>query len=273
MVRKPGLCATISKNTATKTPIYALAEASVGINSKAVVRGVQREDKNILGSIHFGIGTNIDVGGTIHSKIHMDGVILEPTLYVDGEKRIEKGRFLRPVDRPLLSAGEVRNTLKRAGPRRGTTAWPWEGSDEESRQAHLARQLGWPCATGASAQSVDSVYRNKTLRILVPTGAGGDRSLYTNVFASFSGAIPGNPAVVPVFMPGAGGSVALNNAYSVAASDGLTIVTPLTSVLAAQIVGDQSVKYDATKFQWIGRTADATRVLFVSTKLNIADAR
>lgn len=80
---------------------YCPAEASIGINSKAVVRGVQREDKNILGSIHFGIGTNIDVGGTIHSKIHLDGVILEPTLYVDGEMRIENGRFLRRVDGPL----------------------------------------------------------------------------------------------------------------------------------------------------------------------------
>ena len=74
------------------------AEASIGINSKAMVRGVQREDKNILGSIHFGIGTNVDVGGTIYSNIHMDGVILEPTLYVDGEMRIEHGRFLRPVE-------------------------------------------------------------------------------------------------------------------------------------------------------------------------------
>jgi leucyl aminopeptidase (aminopeptidase T) len=77
------------------------AEASVGINSKALVRGVQREDKNILGSMHFGLGTNVDVGGTIMSNIHMDGVILEPTLYVDGEKRIEHGKFLRPVDRPV----------------------------------------------------------------------------------------------------------------------------------------------------------------------------
>ena len=75
------------------------AEASVGINSKAKIRGVQREDKNIIGSMHFGLGTTIDVGGTVHSNIHMDGVILEPTLYVDGDKRIEDGRFLRPVDR------------------------------------------------------------------------------------------------------------------------------------------------------------------------------
>lgn len=77
------------------------AEASVGINSKALVRGVQREDKNILGSMHFGLGTNIDVGGTVLSKIHMDGVILEPTLYVDGDKRIEHGRFLRPIEGPM----------------------------------------------------------------------------------------------------------------------------------------------------------------------------
>jgi 2,5-dihydroxypyridine 5,6-dioxygenase len=73
------------------------AEASVGINRKAVVRGNQREDKNIFGSMHFGLGTNADVGGTIHSAIHMDGVVLAPTLVVDGVRTIENGRFLVPV--------------------------------------------------------------------------------------------------------------------------------------------------------------------------------
>ena len=48
--------------------------------------------------MHFGLGTNVDVGGSIMSKIHMDGVILEPTLYVDGVKRIEHGRFLVPIE-------------------------------------------------------------------------------------------------------------------------------------------------------------------------------
>ncbi len=73
------------------------AEASVGINRKAVIRGVQREDKNIFGCMHFGLGTNIDVGGTVRSAIHMDGVVLEPTLYVDGELRIKDGEFQVPV--------------------------------------------------------------------------------------------------------------------------------------------------------------------------------
>jgi hypothetical protein len=31
----------------------------------------------------------------------MDGIILEPTLYVDGDKRIEHGRFLRPIEGPM----------------------------------------------------------------------------------------------------------------------------------------------------------------------------
>ena len=74
------------------------AEASVGVNAKAIVRGIQREDKNIMGTMHFGLGTNVDVGGSIMSKIHMDGVILEPTLYVDGVRRIEHGRFLVPIE-------------------------------------------------------------------------------------------------------------------------------------------------------------------------------
>lgn len=77
------------------------AEASIGINSKAVIRGVQREDKNIMGSMHFGLGTNVDAGGTLMSNIHMDGVILKPTLYVDGEMRIDSGRFLVAVDRDV----------------------------------------------------------------------------------------------------------------------------------------------------------------------------
>ncbi|HLH68310.1 MAG TPA: hypothetical protein VKY90_04605 [Candidatus Dormibacteraeota bacterium] len=73
------------------------AEASVGINRRALIRGVQREDKNIFGCMHFGLGTNIDVGGTIRSSIHMDGVVLQPTLYVDGELRIKDGEFQVPV--------------------------------------------------------------------------------------------------------------------------------------------------------------------------------
>jgi leucyl aminopeptidase (aminopeptidase T) len=34
------------------------------------------------------------------SNIHMDGVILHPTLYVDGVKKLDDGKFLVPTEGP-----------------------------------------------------------------------------------------------------------------------------------------------------------------------------
>ena len=99
-----------------------------------------------------------------------------------------------------------------------------------------------------------------------PGAPGGDRGLYTIPFMKYFGRhVPGNPQVIPTFMPGAGGATAVNYAFSVAAPDGLTIATPLAPVVIAQATGDDSVKYDVSKMNWIGRISDATRVLFVSS--------
>jgi len=120
----------------------------------------------------------------------------------------------------------------------------------------------------ASAQSMADHFRGKTIRILVPSTPGGDRALYPLTLAPYlSKQIPGNPNIQVVFMPGAGGSTAVNNAYSVASPDGLTLVTPLVAVATAQAVGEESVKYDVTKFNWIGRISDATRILLMSSKI------
>jgi tripartite-type tricarboxylate transporter receptor subunit TctC len=137
----------------------------------------------------------------------------------------------------------------------------------------------WSCAiiiiaalasSPAAAQSIADHFRGKTIRILVPSAPGGDRALYPLTFAPFfSKSLPGNPNVQVVFMPGAGGSTAVNNAYGMAAPDGLTLVTPLVAVATAQAVGEESVKYDVTKFNWIGRISDATRALLVSSKLDM----
>jgi tripartite-type tricarboxylate transporter receptor subunit TctC len=122
--------------------------------------------------------------------------------------------------------------------------------------------------TPASSQTNADYFAGKSIRIIVPSSPGGDRGLFPTVLAPFfSKHIPGNPKVVPVFMPGAGGSVGVNNAYNVAAADGLTLVTPLVAVATAQALGEKSVKYDVMKMPWIGRITGATRVLMVSSKV------
>ena len=116
----------------------------------------------------------------------------------------------------------------------------------------------------ASAQSIADHFRGKTIRLMWPGGPGGDRGLYAFPFIKHFGRhVPGNPTVVPAFMPGAGGATMVNYIYSVADPDGLTIGTPLAPVVIAQATGSQSVKYDVRKLNWLGRIADATRVLFV----------
>jgi len=73
---------------------YMPTEFAVGTNYAARVTGLQREDKNILGCVHVGLGTNKDIGGTLQAKLHMDGVILKPTVYVDGVRKIDRGHVL-----------------------------------------------------------------------------------------------------------------------------------------------------------------------------------
>src|SRR5262245_8586183 len=135
----------------------------------------------------------------------------------------------------------------------------------------LAIAIGTPAISQiaqAQTNSVTSLYTGKTIRMLLPTAPGGGRALYALPFAeAYSRHIPGNPKVLPIFMPGAGGSTAINNAQNVAEADGLTIVSPLKGAVMAQAIGDPSVKYDLSKFNWIGRITDATQILFVSSKV------
>jgi len=120
-------------------------------------------------------------------------------------------------------------------------------------------------APTAFADSIADHFRGKTIRLIWPGAPGGDRGLYAFPFMKHFGRhLPGNPNVIPAFMPGAGGTTAINYLYSVAAPDGLTIATPLAPVVIAQATGSTSVKYDVSRMSWIGRISDATRILFVT---------
>jgi tripartite-type tricarboxylate transporter receptor subunit TctC len=119
-------------------------------------------------------------------------------------------------------------------------------------------------AQGSPQGSLEDHFRGKTLSVIIPTTPGGDRMANAAPFIKYFGRhIPGQPNVVPSFMPGAGGAVGMNYLQSIAPRDGLTIATPLAPVVVAQVTGEKTVKYDVAKMNWIGRTADSTQVLYV----------
>lgn len=70
---------------------YRVGELGFGTNEKARLTGNVLEDEKVLKTIHLALGMNIDIGGKIDSKTHNDGVILKPTVKLDGQVIMETG--------------------------------------------------------------------------------------------------------------------------------------------------------------------------------------
>lgn len=63
-----------------------LAELGIGINEKAIITGNILEDEKSLGSCHIAFGTNKSFGGNIEAGVHIDAVIRNPEVIIDGQK-------------------------------------------------------------------------------------------------------------------------------------------------------------------------------------------
>ena len=75
-------------------PGHNLAELGVGTNDRAQLTGLVLEDEKILGTIHVAFGASAGIGGTVAVPIHLDVVVLDPTLEVEGQRVLENGRFV-----------------------------------------------------------------------------------------------------------------------------------------------------------------------------------
>ena len=71
---------------------YVIAELGIGTNEAARLTGVTVEDEKGLGTVHVAIGRNTGFGGVNMSKIHLDSIITNPTLKIDGKVIIENGQ-------------------------------------------------------------------------------------------------------------------------------------------------------------------------------------
>ncbi len=115
----------------------------------------------------------------------------------------------------------------------------------------------------AAAGEDDEFYRGKTVSLIIPIGPGGAYDTYARLVARFLGKwLPGNPTIVPRNMPGAGGTIASNYIYNIAPQDGTTIAVITSSFAMEQLFENPQIRYDARKFNAIGRLLDTTSVIF-----------
>ncbi|MEW6660861.1 MAG: aminopeptidase [Bacillota bacterium] len=71
-----------------------LAELGIGTNPRAKLTGVVLEDEKALGTVHLALGDNRGIGGQVEAGIHLDGMVLNPTLLLDGRLVIDAGKHL-----------------------------------------------------------------------------------------------------------------------------------------------------------------------------------
>ena len=71
-----------------------VAELGIGTNEEALLTGNVLEDEKILGSAHVAFGASAAIGGTVQVPVHLDCVILEPTVEIDGETVVSGGELL-----------------------------------------------------------------------------------------------------------------------------------------------------------------------------------
>src|SRR5262245_57735627 len=131
----------------------------------------------------------------------------------------------------------------------------------------------------AQAQKSDPVadfYRGKTVRVVIGYGVGGNYDLYGRLAAEFLGRhIPGNPTIIPVNMPGAGGFKAIEYLYKVAPQDG-TYLGSVAQQMAMTLLIDEKREVDPTRFNYLGRLTAMIDVAIALPKSGITsfeDAR
>jgi tripartite-type tricarboxylate transporter receptor subunit TctC len=106
----------------------------------------------------------------------------------------------------------------------------------------------------ARATGVEAFYKGRSISLVIGYSAGSGYDLYARALGRFIGRyIPGNPAVIPQNMPGAGSIKATMYMQNVAARDGSVIATVGRSVPLEPLLGE--AQFDGRHFTWLGSIA------------------
>lgn len=118
-------------------------------------------------------------------------------------------------------------------------------------------------APGAHA---DDFYRGKQLRLIVGTDVGGSYDSAGRLIARHIWRhIPGNPNIVVQNMPGASSLNAANYIFNAAPQDGTVLGVLVQLIPQYFLFKDPAVRYDPSKFQWVGNFNSSVSVYAVSS--------
>ena len=113
-------------------------------------------------------------------------------------------------------------------------------------------------STHASADAVETFYRDKQITLLIgyPPGGGYD-SFARALVRHISKYIPGSPTIIPRNMPGAGSLNVANYLAAVAPRDGTEFAALGREIPTIKLFGDKKVRFTASELNWLGNAESA----------------
>ena len=109
----------------------------------------------------------------------------------------------------------------------------------------------------AAAQTPAEFYKGKSIELGISSTVGGGYDAHARILARHIGKyIPGNPAIVPRNMEGAGGLRLANLLANTAPRDGTSFGTIYRATAFEPLFGNKAAQFDATKFTWIGSASN-----------------
>jgi tripartite-type tricarboxylate transporter receptor subunit TctC len=110
-------------------------------------------------------------------------------------------------------------------------------------------------------------YQGKTITMLRGGEPGGSGDMQARALIPFlKKYIPGNPTIIVENVPGAAGMKAVNQVYSTAKPDGLTIAAVGSGLASGAILGLPGARYDIDKLIYLGSTEHGDPYIFLSRK-------
>jgi tripartite-type tricarboxylate transporter receptor subunit TctC len=119
-------------------------------------------------------------------------------------------------------------------------------------------------ASASVAQPAAESMQGRTMTLYISVGPGGGYDSYGRMVARGLGRhIPGNPTIIASNMPGGGGRTLGNYMYNVAPKDGSAIAIVQHTTVYDAAFGEQGVRFDSSRLNWIGSMASMTFVALV----------
>ena len=117
-------------------------------------------------------------------------------------------------------------------------------------------------AIGPAAHAAGFSLAGKTVTVVNPSDPGGSYHLYAEIVSHhLSKYLPGHPTVIVQDHPGAGGAAAAAYMMNVAPKDGTFLAEIAPGTITQPLV--RNLRYDATKFDWLGSVASRSQVVAV----------